>query len=291
MKRSFLILACALPILAGCGVFEDTVYIEGSAEAAQPSQYFTPAYTDDGETDMIDHLFGDGLTGFVGNSDGTVSEVQVRFDDDEELVYVSIGGGEEVVYDDVYDDEDWLEVANDAAQYAYIELYGYGANEIELYDEETGAESDGYFGIETASDALPTETATYHGYWDAYGETDSTEIGAGSHMSLAVGFASGNITGYTEGGFDAWNDDTETYAEGSFFGGISGSVEGSRIAGTMSVDGDASGEFDLMGAIYGEDAEVAAGGVGGSLSTDAGEMDLGGSFWLYQEEGEGCREC
>ncbi|MGI9389896.1 MAG: hypothetical protein ACR2O1_07555 [Boseongicola sp.] len=284
----------AVPFLGACAGLIPTEYVQvvGSNDSMEPSQFFAAAYTDDGETDLIEHLLGNGLTGFVGNSDGTVSEVRVRFDNEDEVVYVSIGGGAEIVYDDFgkgdfEDDEGWIEIANAAAQYAYFEFNGYEPSQIELDDEGTGAESDGYFGAETAHIALPTETATYHGYWDAEGHTGTSGIEAGGHMGLAVGFGSGNITGYAEGGFNAWNDDTETEDGGSFVGGITGSVVGSRIAGTMSVDGDASGDIDLMGAIYGEEGEFAAGGIGGSLTSEAGELNLGGDFFLYNEGGEG----
>ncbi len=52
----------------------------------------------------------------------------------------------------------------------------------------------------------------------------------------------------------------------------------------MTVIGEASGQFDMLGAFYGEDSEMAAGGVGGSLTSEAGEMSLGGAFVLYDGE-------
>ncbi len=47
----------------------------------------------------------------------------------------------------------------------------------------------------------------------------------------------------------------------------------------MSLYGDATGTMDMKGAFYGDDAQNLAGGVGGSLDTEVGTMDLGGSFW------------
>ena len=58
----------------------------------------------------------------------------------------------------------------------------------------------------------------------------------------------------------------------------------------MTVAGDATGEMDLMGAIYGNEAEYAAGGIGGSLTSEAGTQSLGGNFYLYQGGG-GCGFC
>lgn len=64
----------AIPLLGACGFLTDSVYVEGSETS---SGAYSPAYTDDGETSFEDHLYTTGLTGFVGNSDGSISEIRV----------------------------------------------------------------------------------------------------------------------------------------------------------------------------------------------------------------------
>lgn len=291
-KLTFSVFA-ALPILSGCDVFTETKYVDRvpvTESATMPSQIYSAAFTDDGETMMIEHLLGAGLTGFVGNSDGTVSEVRVRFDEAEELVYVAIDGGEEIVYDDLLDDgEDWIEIANAAGQEAYLYYSEGEPASINLWASESYGHSDGYFGVETAAAALPKESASYSGGWNASGSTGTTEAYAGGFINTAIDFETGELVGYSEGGFEMWNDETEAFSYGSLLAVISGSVEGSRLAATMDVFGDVSGTMDMMGAIYGEEGQYAAGGIGGSLTSEAGEMNLGGDFFL--SGGEGRRPC
>jgi hypothetical protein len=274
----------ALPIVAACNLNGSNVVTK--SELIQASQNYAPVYAD-GVTSIYESLTTTGLTGFAGNPDGTVSEIRVRVDLEAGLAYISIDGAEEIEYDDVQNQYNALIFYNQAAQHAYVSYYGYEPNYISFGGGEIDADSSGYFGQETASAALPTETAIYSGYWDAEGATASTNIYANGNMGLAVGFATGNVTGYSNGSFNASNNETETYDGGSFIGTITGTVTGSRIAGTMTVDGDATGEMDLMGAIYGDDAGYAAGGIGGSLTSEAGTQSLGGNFYLYRSHGCG----
>ncbi len=268
---------CAIPLLAACG---------GSTTTTKLGSFYAPVYTD-GETTVYQALVADGLTGFAGGSDGSVHEIRVRFDEATEIVYVAVDGNPEIVYDTVDDfDENFVAVSNAAGQWAYAEYYDGEPVYVEFGDNAFDY-NEGAIGLETAALALPTETATYFGNWNGYGETATTEIFAGGNIAMDIGFGSGEITGTTFGGFNASNSATETMSDGSLEGTISGTVTGSRIAGTMSLTGDATGEMDLMGAIYGEVGEYAGGGVAGSLTSDAGTQSLGGGFFLQQ----GCGFC
>ena len=261
------------------------------------SQAYSPVYTDDGETSLEEHLFTTGVTGYVGNSDGSISEIRVRIDDSEEeatAFLLSIDGGPEVEYSDnntkccgfTFENEagDQFEIGFEEFGPEGSLLYAY------LYNAEETEWSEGSFGVHTAPNALPEGSAYYDGYWNASGETETTGIEAGGHLEIEVDFNSGLLAGYTEGGFDAYDDNLEDETGGEFYGSIVGSVEDSELNADMIVIGDASGQFDLLGAFYGEEGEIAAGGIGGSLTSEFGEMNLGGSFTL-EHGGDFCDEC
>ncbi|AZQ68991.1 hypothetical protein EF888_18760 [Silicimonas algicola] len=273
--KSIIVAFSVLPVLTACG--------GGTGPSAIGSKY-NPVYTD-GEIVTYEALTAEGLTGFVGGEDGSVKEVRVRMDDTglDPIVYVSIDGGPEIVFDGYdggsYDGyQGYLYLFNDAAQYAYMDYYGTDAASIELGGEEE-VDRDGYFGLETAAAALPTDTVSYYGGWNAYGGSQTTGINASGMMSLSVDFADSSVNGITQGGFDAYNDDLEQETGGNLFGSIEGQVSGSRIDAAMSLYGDATGTMDMKGAFYGDDAQNLAGGVGGSLDTEVGTMSLGGGFW------------
>ena len=77
-----------LPVLAACG--------GGSSGSGGSGDLF--ATTDDGSFEEV--VTSSGVTGYVGWSDGTISQVRVRADlsGEEAIVYLSIDGGEEVAY-------------------------------------------------------------------------------------------------------------------------------------------------------------------------------------------------
>ncbi len=203
--KSIIVAFSVLPVLTACG--------GGTGPSAIGSKY-NPVYTD-GEIVAYDALTTDGLTGFVGGEDGSVKEVRVRMDDtgDDPIVYVSIDGGAEIVFDGYdggsYDGyEGYLYLFNDAAQYAYMDYFGTDAASIEVGGDEA-IDRDGYFGLETAASALPTDTVSYSGGWNAYGSTESSGVEAGGMMSLSVDFADSSVNGITQGGFDAWESELE----------------------------------------------------------------------------------
>lgn len=216
----------------------------------------------------------------------------MRVDEAAGIAYVAVDGEPEIAYDEVaYAGSDYVELVNAASQWVYASYYGSEPVYIEFGQDGTFDFSEGYFGVETAPSALPTETASYYGGWSAEGQTDTTSVYAGGNLTVAIGFASGEIVGFTQGGYDAFDDTTESYEGGSLAGIVSGSVDGSRIVGTMDFFGETTGQMDLAGAIYGETGEYAAGGVGGSLDTDLGTQSLGGEFFLYQSGDERFGPC
>ncbi len=192
----------ATPLLGACGKITDTVLVEGA-------EIYSPAYTDDGETSFEEHLATTGLTGYVGNSDGSVSKIRVRISDAEEkepVFLLSIDGGPEVEY--ALDDNEgeccgatFVNEAGDEFELGFDELgpegglfYAY------LSDADDTRWSDGSFGVHTAPDALPEETASYGGEWRASGGTETNGIDAGGHLEVEVDFTSGLLAGIPRAG-------------------------------------------------------------------------------------------
>ena len=137
--------------------------------------------------------------------------------------------------------------------------------------------------METDPAALPTGSAIYSGYFNAYSEGSSIS----GNLGLDVDFANGEIGGAATGNY--YVSDEETSVSGPFLGEIAGNVTGSRAGGTVFAEGnDMSGEFDFMGGIYGDSGQYISGGFGGTMTTTAGETSIGGSF--SASSGEGFRD-
>lgn len=289
--NKLLLTATALPLLAACAASNGTSNVGD----------YLSATTADGTLEEV--ITSTGVKGFVGNSDGTVSEVRVRIDMSDPsspAFYLSRDGGpeenfyieetpvaalmlEEPIlagsYTLINDDGDTLDLVLDEADFAYLNL------------ERASEFSRGSFGLQTETANLPTSTAYYSGGFN-FGTDDGTyRIGGGGYLELTVDFDDGGLIGYSGGGFDISSDELELYDGGGFDGVVIGEVSGSEMTATMNVLGSASGEFDMKGAFYGETGSELAGGMGGTLSTDYGDFGVGGSFELYGGGLEECFEC
>lgn len=295
MNKSAFVLTLAMPLVAGCGVLTDTKIVDRAAFNGSPSEIYQ-AVIADGENTVGDALFAEGLTGFVGGSDGTVKEIRVRLDPENPIAYIAADGQPEIAYEIDFASIDeysgYLVLFNEAAQYAYTNWYGDQPAYVSFGDEETGVENWGFYGLETDVANLPTGSVVYNGYFDVEGWNETTDTGIEeANLALAVNFENSSLSGIADGYFYSYDYENDIYDSGRVIGTVEGTVAGSRIAGSMNVAGAASGQLDMMGAFYGDAAQNLAGGMGGSLTSDTGTQTVGGEFILYGdiECGLGCR--
>lgn len=69
----------------------------------------------------------------------------------------------------------------------------------------------------------------------------------------------------------------------TIYGTIDGSVTGSRIAGTVFVNGGATGELDFAGAANGAGAQGLDGAMAGTLTVGEDDFTTGGIFDLNRQ--------
>ncbi len=164
MKKSALVLTIAMPLLAGCVSSNDTPVTKSAAYSGSPTEIYE-AVLADGIITIADALFAEGIPGFVGNKDGTVSEIRVRIDPETNFVHVSANGGAETVYDDIAslsldEYEGYIVIFNAAGDQVSSYWSGDGPASAQFYDgEEERRTSGGFYGLETATANLPTGTA------------------------------------------------------------------------------------------------------------------------------------
>jgi hypothetical protein len=247
-----------------------------------PGDIYTPV-ANDGETNFRAQIEGDGVPGFIGNSDGTVSQVLIRVSPDHETAYVSMNGGPERAFTErssyysyqTYFYGDY----SDGTQTVYVnaDSNNYGDYPTNTAINGEDGYGNGYAGLETSVDALPTEAAVYSGNFSMSGETGYIY----ASMGMELDFASGDIDGIFGGSYGAQGlGDEEEYEYGTVLGQIDGSISGSRIAGTAFATSGAEGTFDFMGGVYGDTGNSLAGGIAGTLTTEGGDHTMGGGFYL-----------
>lgn len=248
----------------------------------EASTYYVAVEADGIET-IESAVKNGGITGFIGNEDGTISEVLVRISEDGDTAYLSVDGGEEIEfptknYGYEHSNGGYGQWSNGTHNIS-VNYHGDIMQHVSSWGDDGFG---GYIGLETPSDSLPTGTATYAGSWGV--ETAEGEEGgiySYGQMNLDADFATGDIEGLAIGNYYG-------NSNGIFAGPIDGSISGSRIAGTAFVEGpDVTGEFDMLGGIFGQSGEQIGGGIAGTLSDETGDYALGGYFSLHLDEGEG----
>ncbi|WP_413720462.1 hypothetical protein [Silicimonas sp. MF1-12-2] len=277
-------LAATLLSVSACGLIRDEVVVNGEvlSSAMLPGNIYVPV-VNDGETTPIDQITGEGVPGFVGNSDGTVSQVLVRVSEDRSTAYVSVDGGPEREFPtrtSYYDSGSYF-YGNYTDGTRTVYLNSDTNPDYAKYWSYYGSDGfgSGNYGLETPVDALTTDAATYGGSFAMSGETASM---SGS-MGMVLDFASGDIDGVFFGSFYSESlccEEESSGSSGTVFGEIDGAISGSRVAGSAFATGGAEGTFDFMGGIYGETGNQVAGGIGGTLTTGTGDHAIGGQFSL-----------
>lgn len=277
-----------LPFVAGCALITEEAVVAGAATSSMEASSVYDGVEADGINTLKSAVKDGGVTGFIGNEDGTVSEVLVRISADGETAYLSVDGGEEIEFPTKNYSHEHINGGygqwSNGTDTIYVNYHGDGMDYV-------GDNSDngfrGRIGLETPADSLPTGTATYTGWWNAESAGNHYEEGhiyANGQINLDADFDTGGIEGMTIGNYGG--DGTS----GIFAGTIDGMISGSRIAGTAFVEGpDVTGEFDMLGGIFGQTGDQMGGGIAGTLTDETGDHALGGNFYLNIDNGErGC---
>lgn len=273
-RFSLPIAVAAVPLLGACDLVKDTKLVTAEAQqsAVVASQNYEPVMNGDM---TLEEAAVAGMTGYVGNHDGSVSEVLFRVSEDGSTLYVSRDGGEEVAYDTKQWGGSTYGRWSNGSESVYVSMNEDYPSYISPDD------GSGYGGLETDPSMLPAGQVIYVGNFYANGD----DAGASGTLGLNVDFASSGISGITTGSY--WSYDAEEdHTSGGFMGTVAGTVTGSRVGGTIFAEGtDMSGEFDFMGGIYGEEGEYIAGGVGGTMTTGESTSTIGGQFHTSSDDG------
>lgn len=300
--KSTTALVLAGVVLAGCG--------GGSSDSVSSAAFggiYEPNFRGSGtEIQEIEN----GIVYFIGNVDGSVSEVRVTLDRDgttnnpgQNVLLVEIDGGpvrefleipNETVVSATSLEGAW--VAADGSQDEFNagvgggDLFSTAFIRINSAPTALGGFSRGFGGLETEVSDLP-DNATYTGEFQVDTEvtvnngtaqnpqfsTSNVDALNTNTTDTVVDFANGTVTGTHNG--------TSTLGTGGAVSGdISGSVSNTRVTGTLSVTGAAAGTLDFGGLATGDQAANIRGGVAGTLDFggNAGSTATGGSFCLTQ---------
>ena len=319
--KSTTALVCAGLALAGCGSgsgSNNSVGPVGTPSSAQGAvnSFYGSNFIDPGETEYV--ALEEGLVYYLGTTDGQVNEFHVRIDrngthddpTDDELI-VSRNGGAAVIFtpleDQTIDNGTRLNTVWVAAEDTAEELQffvGVNSNTIQqgsavffrenFATHSIGPKNFGRGGLETQVANLPNR-ATYFGNFSTStlvfepdpqaGNPDqlratSTVAIETSTSDTVVDFATGTITGSHAG--TSYLGTTP----GAVAGDISGNVEGSRVGGSLSVTGVASGDLEFGGLFTGSSGRYLVGGVAGTVQQDGENHDVGGLFSLSQSSSE-----
>ncbi|MEM8802703.1 MAG: hypothetical protein AAGF55_09220 [Pseudomonadota bacterium] len=297
--KSTTALVLAGVVLAGCG--------GGSSNTVSNSPAFGGIYEPnfrDGTNNEYDELASaEGLVYFIGNLDGTVSEVRVRIERNgagaaDDRLFVEINGAAarefEPIMGETTDTGTELSgawVASDGSQDEFSvsvdsnnnALFSSAFLRLNNAPVALGGFNRGFGGLETAVSDLPT-SATYTGSIDLDTEgmptpTSLTTVDAiDSTAAAMVDFAGGTITGTHTG-------TSFLGTGGSVNGDINGTVSGTRLTGTITVEDNATGTLDFGGSVLGAGAETIRGGAGGTVDFGGaqGSTTVGGGFLLIKD--------
>ncbi len=267
MSKFFTPFLFVLPLaLAACGSHGTTA--TNSAKSAPVSAFsgYDPVYAN-GTATVETQLKGDGLSGFITNPDGSISEILVRLSEDGETAYISIDGGPETEWSTKDSGASGSGTWNKGGSSLTIDWSG-AVNGSSNLDDQTAI-----FGLETPVDDLPGGSASYKGSFHTTSDTGR----ANGSMSMDIDFASGAIGGDIKGGYGGY---------GKISGTISGGMEGGRMSGSILLTTDGlSGSLDFMGAIYGSDGDTAAGVLAGDITSGGITDTQTGSFILNHTGG------
>ena len=302
--KSTTALVLAGVVLAGCGGGSSNV------SSAAFGGIYDPNFRD-GANNEYDEL-EEGIVYFIGNLDGSVSEVRVRVDRNgtdgdvsDDTLFVEINGGAAREFVPILSGPDqttdtgtvlsgpW--VASDGSQDEFSvavdqgDLFSAASIRINNAPVALGGSSAGFGGLETEIADLPT-SATYSGEFQVDDEVTTSSGGSfttsnvdaldTSTTDTVVDFANGTIVG-------THNGTSSIGTTGAVSGDITGSVSGTRVTGSLSVTGAASGTLNYGGLATGSQAENIRGGVAGTLDFGGatGSQAVGGAFCLGQTAG------
>ena len=272
--KTIALMTCATIVLAGCN---------GSGGSTTTTTTTSPTYDanfrDGVKTNYSELATTKGIESYIGNPDGTISQVKVRASSDYTTLFVSMDGSAEVEYTGTGGTTDgstfitrvWTAANGDKFRIAT------GTGDTSAYlrfeDNATGLFSRGVGGLETAINDLPTN-ASYSGFHSAEG----AGVTSSGNIALSVDFANGTLDGSINNAnfFDGSADNT-------YSADITGTTNGGRIAATATATGTVTGTLDLAGAAQGPNASELNGGIAGSLDSGGGAQTLGGYFNLLKQ--------
>jgi len=258
----FLLSACAQNGSTGKSASPDP-------EVVSSSIVYSSIFADDGVTNESAMMDG-GVSGFVANADGSLSQIRIRISEDGETAYVSIDGVPETEWSTrtAANGNSGLWTNDDGS--LLVNWSGNSNTYVTLSDDD-GTHT-AIVGLETPLDALPTGTASYNGNWSTSGGSGGS--GQGS-LNLAINFSDDTIGGVMNGAYNAPG------VHGPISGNVEGTATDSRIAGSITLDeGDVTGLLLFQGAVYGPDAKSVAGALGGTFNTEVGPDAQSGTFSL-----------
>ncbi len=268
MPRLLVIATAVAPFfLSACG--QSGPSASSDPDVVSSNIAYSPAFAEDGTTNES-AMMDDGISGFVANADGSLSQIRIRISEDGETAYVSIGGDPETEWSTrtatTGNSGQWT----DGDSSLLVNWSGNSSTYLTLSDGD-GTQT-AIVGLETPLDALPTGTASYNGLWSTTGSSGGS--GQGS-LNLAIDFNDGSIGGDMNGAYNAPG------VNGPISGNVEGVATDSRIAGSITLDeGDLTGLLLFQGAVYGPDARRVAGALGGAFDTPIGSDDQFGTFLL-----------
>ena len=226
---------------------------DGSGGGTSGGSLYAPIYADGSLTNKS-AIMGDGLSGFYTRADGSIGELRLRLSEDGKTVYVSLDGGAETAWS--------TRTSKNANGGTWTGDGGTltvgwkgAANTSALLNGQSAV-----YGLETPGDSLPADEVRYNGSW--------TTNGGNGALKVTIDFGSGAVGGDLTGAFAGM---------GGVDGAVSGTLDGSRINGTIALTSDSyAGSLDFFGALYGADASQAAGVLGGSFGgeTQTGDFSL-----------------
>ena len=305
--KSTTALVIAGVVLAGCG--------GGSSNNVSSAAFggiYEPNFRDGTNNEFDELATAEGLVYFIGNLDGTVSEVRVRVErngagDADDRLFVAVDGGAERQFEPISGEttvgsdangptlngaweasdgsQDQFSVSVDSNNNALFSSAFLRINDAPI---ALGGFSKGFGGLETAVADLPAN-ATYSGSFNLDAEV-TTETSPGtfstgnvsalntSTSGAVVDFAGGTITG-------THNGTSLLGTSGAVSGNINGTVNNTRLTGTLSVTDAATGTLDFGGSALGAGAETIRGGVAGTLDFGGGTGSeaVGGDFTLIKD--------
>lgn len=276
------LLLIATVAVTGC---TRTTTVQGKTSEVMPMSTYDAKTLNGSNNNYSEITSEDGLVAVVGNTDGTLSEVRYRLNEERNVLYVSKDGGEEVEYATMVSNStngstyQYGEWQNEDGERIYLNVHTNNNNNayFRVRDSEGQYIAEGYGGLQTAPENLP-ENAVYNGnYYLRPGDNENYYYNY-ANMTMDVDFANGDISGAVS---NAYIYDEGTAA--NYYGTIDGTVTNGRVAGTVFAEGDATGELDFAGAATGDDANRISGGIAGTLTIGEEEDTYGGHFDTYRQ--------